>query len=114
MSALGWFTRRPVAHAVLVAAIPICTGLLVPATLEAQRSASGRVRGLVSDSLRQPLAGARVELSELSMLAPTDLEGRFELPPLSPGAYHLRVAYIGFLPDTESVVVRPGQATAVS
>jgi hypothetical protein len=112
MSLISWFVRRAVPRTALILAIPLGSRLVLPPDAQAQHAA-GRVRGSVSDSLRQQLAGARVQILELAILTPTDRDGRFELPPVLPGDYHLVVAYIGFRPDTEPVVVRPGQATAV-
>src|SRR5262249_27467496 len=83
-----------------------------PAIVHAQHS-RGKLRGTVSDSLRQPLAGARVQVPELSLLLSTDRDGRFELPSVPAGDYRVVVAYIGFVPDTETVGVRAGQLTVV-
>ncbi len=114
MPALDSFARGVVLRTTLIVLAPLCIGLLIPLKVEAQRSTSGHLRGTVSDSLRQQLAGARVEIPELSLVTPTDRDGRFELPPVPSGDYHLVVAYIGFRPDTERVVVQSGRATAMS
>ena len=114
MSILDWFVRRVASQAALVVLVPLCIGLLIPGSVVAQHSASGHVRGTVSDSLRQQLAGARIRVLELSLVTPTDRDGGFELPAVPAGDYHLIVAYIGFRPDTERVAVRAGQATVVN
>src|SRR5256885_1104354 len=71
MPILDWFVRRVASQAALVVLVPLCIGLLIPGSVEAQHSASGHLRGTVSDSLRQQLAGARIRLLELSLVTPT-------------------------------------------
>jgi TonB-dependent receptor len=79
----------------------------------AQPGGIGTLRGTVTDSLRQPLAGARVQVPERSLLSATDREGRFQFA-VPAGSYRLIVAYIGFAPDTERVDVHQGQVTVVA
>src|SRR6476660_8019156 len=100
MSLIGWLVRRAAPRAALILAIPLGIRLVLPLDAQAQHAA-GRVRGSVSDSLRQQLAGARVQILELSILTPTDRDGRFELPPVSPGDYHLVVVFFNDTPTTE-------------
>jgi TonB-dependent receptor len=114
MPAPGSFARRVALRTTLVVVAPLCLGLLTPTKVEAQHSAAGRLRGTVSDSLRQQLAGARVQIPKLSLVTPADRDGRFDLSAVPAGGYRLIVAYIGFRPDTESVMVRAGQTTALS
>lgn len=55
---------------------------------------------MVAAASNEPLTGALVALS-----AKSDWNGRFDLPFVLPGAYHLVVSYPGFAPDSLSLVV---------
>lgn len=95
----------------LVGLVCLSIATVRPRAAEAQRQTNGTLRGTVVDSLGQQLAGARVRIPELSLSLPTDRDGRFEFPALPAGTVNAIVAYIGFRPDTERVVVEPGRAT---
>ena len=72
------FARRVALQATFLIFAPLYMVVLVPLKAQAQRSASGRLRGTVTDSLHQQLAGARVQIPELSLAGTTS-----QLPELS-------------------------------
>jgi TonB-linked SusC/RagA family outer membrane protein len=57
-----------------------------------------------------PLAGARISLLGTRLGASTGSDGRYALPSVPPGTYHLRVRLIGYAPAEQlDVVVAAGQ-----
>ncbi len=62
--------------------------------------ARAQVAGVVVDKTNgKPLAGANVTVTPGALGAATDDEGHFAISPLSPGAYDVRVSYIGYEPQ---------------
>ena len=60
-----------------------------------------RVGGTVSDTLDgSSLAGARIELVEAHVSARTTENGHFQLGPVAPGSYTVRVTRMGYVPMT--------------
>ncbi|MEM1055708.1 MAG: TonB-dependent receptor [Bacteroidota bacterium] len=96
--------------AVLLAAIL----LAVPVAAQ-----SGRVEGLVTDAEGVPLPGANVVLASpdtpetMRSGAATDIDGRFALAGIAPGAYVLTISFVGFEDARQPVVVRAGETTRV-
>jgi outer membrane cobalamin receptor len=96
-----------------------CTALARPVL--AASGAVAEVRGVVTDSSGQPLAGVEVQLrpgggaehgeaagrgaGRLVAQATTDARGRFSLPPAGTGTYTLTAAGAGFRPATQEVVL---------
>ncbi|MFQ5881379.1 MAG: Pvc16 family protein [Candidatus Methylomirabilales bacterium] len=70
-----------------------------------------QVGGRVSDNATppHPIAGARVDLVELNLVATTDAEGRFTFANLLPGTYTLRGTAPGYQ-DAEEVVQVPARS----
>ncbi len=62
-------------------------------------SVLGQVGGRVLDVSGGPLPGASVQLFPDSLVRVTDAGGRFAFDHVKPGAYRLRVSYIGFEPE---------------
>ena len=85
---------------------------LFPAIAAAQGVApgTGRVRGMVHDSLGRPIAGAQVSLAGRESPAETDERGAFEVTATADGPLTVRVRRIGFHPDSMRVMVSAGQA----
>ena len=72
---------------------------------------SGAITGLVRDSSGTPQMGAAVEILAGSgvLRVFTDAKGRFSVPDLAPGIYHLRASAPSFLPALrENISVVPG------
>lgn len=70
--------------------LAICLLLAMP--LWAQCLLSGQV----SDEKGEPLAGANVVILDSEKGAATDSDGMFRIPGLAPGAYALRVSFVGY------------------
>ncbi len=85
------------------------------APLRAQ-GGTGRIIGLVTTSpTNQPLASAQVSIVGTTKGALTGANGRFVLAELAPGSYQLRVALLGYAPQTVSGVnVIADSATTVN
>ena len=69
------------------------------------------LRGVVSDEAGGAIAGALVEIEEIeggvrAMHATTDERGQYQLTPLTPGRYRLRVTADGFAPFAANVDLR--------
>jgi len=81
--------------------------------------ASGQTHGAISGSIKdrdtgQPLVGANVLLIGTVLGAVSDLEGRFSIPHLQPGLYHLRVSLVGYITfDIDKVEVADGQTPSL-
>ncbi len=88
--------------------------LLQTAPLYAQNS--GTIAGTVTDGKTgQPVIGATVLVFETSKGAATDVDGRFTIAGLAPGAYQLEVSMISYDTQlTEKIVVRQGETTEVT
>ena len=75
--------------------------------------AQGTLRGTVSDAeTGEPLPGVNVVLTGTARGTATDLDGNFVIPDLRPGAYQVKISYIGY--ETKlftDVRVTDGQAT---
>ncbi len=92
-----------------IAVLGVVAGSLVfPAASTAQESSI--LQGKVMDAATgEPLVGAQVAVAGTAEGAITDVDGRYRLH-LPPGAYDLRVAYLGYADKTVTrVQVTPGQ-----
>ena len=102
-------------------ALLLCRGLLgvlallLSATLHAQESGLGGLRGIIVDAdFFVPVAGASVTLEPGGQGARTDEEGRFFIQGLPPAAYRLAVQAEGFVRTSKSgVVVQAGAVREV-
>lgn len=78
---------------------------------------TGRIEGKVTDRTGRPVAGAKVEASNLplkiSRATVTDANGVFRLPLLPPGEYTLRATKAGYPAIASVARVNAGQATAL-
>ncbi len=72
--------------------------LIVPAG-EPELGAAGLRGRVVERESGDPIRSARVVLNELGQATLTDADGRFDFPALDPGAYHLEVEALGYLPS---------------
>jgi iron complex outermembrane receptor protein len=87
----------------------VCAALLVvlfSGGLAAAQTSSGAISGrVVNGNSQKPLKGAVVVLEEIRREATTDSDGRYSLPNVPPGVYHLTVAAPGFTPQRTEVTV---------
>ena len=72
---------------------------------------NGSVKGRITDENGDPLIGATVIVENTSLGSVTDSQGDFLIDNLSAGTYNLKVTYVGFQPQTSSVVVSNDQKT---
>ena len=66
---------------------------------------TGKIRGTVSSSDGQALAGANVVVDGTSKGAATDADGKFTILSVEAGTYSVTVSYIGYQSNTQSNVV---------
>jgi len=85
--------------------------LLVALTLSVQAQQSGIIKGRVLDSDNLSMPGATVILESLNKGTVTDNYGYYTLTGVPAGAYDLRVSYIGFKSDEQTVTIEPGKTT---
>ncbi|HDQ44785.1 MAG TPA: hypothetical protein ENN17_04685, partial [bacterium] len=70
----------------------------------------GGLRGVVADSLTaRPLAGANVYLVGTAFGSATDLDGNYRIDRVPPGAYTLRISYIGYHSKDIEIVIQHGR-----
>jgi len=102
----------------LARALLVLLAGFVSATLLAAQTV-GVLRGSVVSAAGKPVAGARVLIQTADGRRPftvrTDAEGKFRVPRISRGLYHLRAQSGGLWSDWEhNVLVRAGQPTSVT
>lgn len=91
----------------VVLSVSAVTALVLPATLSAQ----GSIRGNVTATDGRPAAGASVHITGTALGASVDSSGTYRVNRVPQGTYTVRIAKLGFAPDSTSVVVTNG-ATA--
>ena len=79
----------------------------------------GRLRGVVTDPSGKPLDAVTVNASGPALIGGprtvfTNVNGRYEIAGLPPGAYVVEFSYPGTEPLTRQVVVQPGEAQALN
>jgi TonB-dependent receptor len=80
--------------------------LTAASTLGQERS--GSIKGHVADYSNNPLPGASVRVDPGNATAVTDRAGGFLIGSLAPGNYKVSISYVGFVTDTQDVVVTAG------
>ncbi|MDZ7721732.1 MAG: TonB-dependent receptor [candidate division KSB1 bacterium] len=77
-------------------------------------AATATITGIVRDATTsEPLQGVNVFIENTFIGASTDVDGRYSITQISPGAYQLRAGYIGYKSSTQSVQVQSGQALRI-
>lgn len=89
----------------LLALAVLC--LLIPFA----QAQTGSISGNVTDSGGSVLKGAEVTVDPGAIQAVTDAQGQFLFTGLAPGAYTVKIHYVGFNTITNSVNVSAGQIT---
>src|SRR5690606_6846257 len=77
----------------------IVTFLLLATTINVAprvASAQGMLAGRVTDTVGEPLIGVNVIVVGTNRGAATDINGDYEIPGISAGAFSVNVSYIGF------------------
>ncbi len=106
MKMSGWSTAA-------VCSLLLLMMMTIAAPPAAAQGTTGAVAGTVNDGVGQPLPGATVTLAGTALTSTTDLEGRFRLAPVPAGERTLRVAYLGFDPETLTVQVEAGTTARI-
>src|SRR5258708_31783774 len=91
----------------------LCTVLWLTTAAQAQER-NGAIAGLVTDSARAILQGARVELQAAAAPTVSNNQGEFSITGLTPGKYTLTISYVGLAPFSQEVTVIGGQVTRVT
>lgn len=78
--------------------------LLFTLFVHAQATLSGRI----TDAFNEPLIGANILIINLERGAATDVDGTYRLDDLPPGAYDVRVSYIGLATFTKTITLLNG------
>ena len=77
-------------------------------------TATGSIKGIVTDSVTAAaIADATVRLSN-GLATVTDLNGNFSFPAVLYGTYTITASAIGYLGQTQQVIVKPGHLTTIN
>ncbi len=76
--------------------------------VSSQLTAQGTIRGAVTEADQRPVSDAIVHLSGTTLGARSDSSGLFRVLRVPAGSYTVRVAKIGFGPESATVVVQNG------
>ncbi len=77
-------------------------------------TATGSIKGIVTDSVTAAaIAGATVRLSN-GLATVTDLNGNFSFPAVLYGTYTITASAIGYVGQTQQVIVKPGHLTTIN
>lgn len=92
----------------------IILAYLIPLFFSAQAVAqSGSIKGRVITSDRLPAAYVNIILENTNKGTSTDVEGKFELQNVEPGAYTLTASFVGLKKEQQNITVSAGKTTEV-
>jgi hypothetical protein len=94
-------------------ALAAAFALACAAGFSARPVRAAHVTGQVN-TIQRPLGGAQVIVLETGTVASTDSLGRFDLGPLGPGVWSVRVVAVGYVPAAGTVSVGQDSASAPS
>ena len=95
--------------------IRLLTLLLLISILPGIAFGSGKLKGMVTDSLsRDPLIGATIILTGTAAGASTDLDGKYEVSLITAGTYLVRCSYIGYKSKEMRITIRDNQTTEIN
>ena len=80
---------------------------------ETKENNLGVVSGQVTDTEKQSLPGATVQIESLHTGVTTDINGFYKLPNLKPGTYTLKVSYVGYSPIYKKITITSSQKLIV-
>ncbi|NNM04330.1 MAG: carboxypeptidase-like regulatory domain-containing protein, partial [Gemmatimonadetes bacterium] len=84
----------------------------VPQDVNAQGRA---VAGTVTDARTgEPISGAQISVRDRGIGALSNAEGRYVLPNLPAGRLEIRVLYLGYSPQSQTVEVPEGETTVIN
>jgi hypothetical protein len=90
------------------------TTVVLGLTPVSAQQANSRINGLVTDTSGAILPRATVEVEQNGLKAVSDGQGQFTIPNVAPGAYMLKISYVGFSTSEEPVTVVAGQPANVT
>jgi hypothetical protein len=77
-------------------------------------TATGSIKGIVTDNLTtKAIAGATISLSN-GLATVTDVNGNFTFPAVLDGTYTITASAIGYVAQSQPVIVKPGHLTTVN
>ncbi len=85
--------------------LTLISSFVLPTVLAAQ----GTIRGVVTEAEQRPASDAIVHVSNTTFGARADSSGLYRVLRVPAGSYSLRVAKIGFAPESATVVIRNGE-----
>jgi TonB-dependent receptor len=91
------------------AARPCILALLSCLAFSSLLAAQGTIRGAVTEAAQRPASDAIVHVSGTTLGARSDSSGLYRVLRVPSGSYTIRVAKIGFSPESATVVVRNGE-----
>ncbi|HEX4574975.1 MAG TPA: DUF2012 domain-containing protein, partial [Gemmatimonadales bacterium] len=95
--------------------LSLCLVFSVPLGAQsADGGTAGAIVGRVTDSTGHATVGATVRVQNTSLAARTRDDGSFRFDHVPPGSYQLRIALLGFAPDSSTVTVTGGGTAQVS
>jgi TonB-dependent receptor len=100
----------PVLRLPVLVSLALLILIAVPTPAQTQ---SGAIAGRVTDSTAHAIAGASVRVLGTPFLARTREDGSFRLDHVSPGSYQVRIAVLGYSPDSARVTVTSGDVAEV-
>ncbi|MCB0698228.1 MAG: von Willebrand factor type A domain-containing protein [Chitinophagales bacterium] len=99
----------------LITLLAIVVGI---STLLIAQGQSGSIIGKVVDENNEPVINAEVQILQGDVekgTSITDKEGNYNIKPISPGRYDLKISYTGYKEDiTKGVIVSPDKITEVN
>ncbi|MGZ3819536.1 MAG: TonB-dependent receptor domain-containing protein [Mucilaginibacter sp.] len=75
---------------------------------------NGKIKGLITSAGGKPIHAATVAIKELNKMAGTDEDGAYIFDNVIPGAYHLKVSYMGTKGDEKAVVLKSNETVQVN
>jgi TonB-dependent receptor len=92
----------------------VLAGPLCAQTRSGAVGVDGAIVGRVTDTTAHPTAGATIRVQNTSLATRSRDDGSFRIDHVPPGSYQLRIALLGFAPDSSTVTVRSGETAQVS
>ena len=106
-------TRR-YANVLVALVLSLCAVVAYRVPAQTSPAASGIISGYVTDSAGTPLAGATARVLDTRVGALTGTDGRYRIDGAPAGSRVVVVTYVGFVPDSSTVVVMAGRTVTLS
>lgn len=96
---------RKLKKQILLLCLSAMAAVMATAATDSDIPNIGSVTGRVTDAERQSLPGASIVIENLHTGVVSDINGYYTFPNLKPGTYTVRVSYVGYNPQTMTLVV---------